>query len=1140
MQTSAADPIDIRPFEFLSYGPPLGEKRLGLEEDRVPVEPEFGGRQAEKAAMARPCFPLRPSKIQRPILPDETLSRDRLFDWLDAHARHRLIYVTAEAGFGKTTLVADYLRRSKLRAFWYRLDEEDTDGLVFLRYLVAACQAVDARLLTRPAALLGESLLEPTSESAVLETLLSEIEALGEIPTALVLDDFHMVESVPAIGEVLERIIDRSPAGLKVIVASRRTPSLSVARLRARGELAELGRDEIRFDEAETERLFRDSYHHALEPDVLHDLQLRTEGWAASLQLVKTAVDGRSPGQVRVFVDALSGAEGDLYDYLAEEVVGDLEPALRDFLVRTAILEDIESETAAIASGVSPARTRRLLSDALKVGLMSRSGDQRSTWRAHPLVREFLLAHLETEVGERGVQEMHRQLAVVMEPRSWRLAARHWAAAGDAAEVRRVVCAAAPTIIGTDDLAAAEEFITRFPDPNPNPWYDLIRTRRLLVVGQLREAYAAAQHLARVAAGAGACDTSLGLLVALTDLKLGVELDDRDLRAAAEAVLERSDDSELASIAEATAAIYEASNQGSLAHLRDLLLKTIRLNRERGHSRYVAISLLNLSSAYRPMGDMPGAVAAAAEAVRMLEASGSCGDTSAARANLAKGLAHLGRWEEARFHIAAATDGQSEVVNPDVFGEAADLEAMYGDPGRAVSILSRVFSESEFGIGDPYFRLVAARIALEHDRLDQAGRLLEQIEGDALVPAFQSSRLSLELQFRATVDPEDPDLPAQFEEALLFAQSQQAFFWSDCIRMTRSLIAPSSALAEYLKSLRPDDTAHLSIQAELVSRRLADLDDRGLELVCKEVALRPERWRWALRRFFRASGQRPLDIKRAAELLEIVGTQDDIPILTSLRKRRSPRLPDAGRALCRRLAPRVYVEDLGRISVRVGDRIVPGTSIRKKVLSLLCFLLTRPQFTATREQVLEALWPEMGPDGAANSLNQSAYFLRRVIEPGCEDDASAGYLQSRADLVWLDPDLVGSRSVDCMNLIGAIRRDSSPDLIMRLAERYTGRFGVDFIYDDWASSYRDTLHASFLDRIERALVTDTQSGHFDRALTIAQLALQADPDAEQIELCLLRLYRRTGANAAAAEQYAHYASVMREQLGLEPPPLESI
>jgi two-component SAPR family response regulator len=79
-----------------------------------------------------------------------------------------------------------------------------------------------------------------------------------------------------------------------------------------------------------------------------------------------------------------------------------------------------------------------------------------------------------------------------------------------------------------------------------------------------------------------------------------------------------------------------------------------------------------------------------------------------------------------------------------------------------------------------------------------------------------------------------------------------------------------------------------------------------------------------------------------------------------------------------------------------------------------------------------------------------------------------------------------------------------------------------------------------LDRIERAVDLDTKAGAFDRALYVAQLALQADPDAEHVELSLLRLYRRMGANAAAAEQYAHYASVMRDQLGVEPPPLESL
>jgi DNA-binding SARP family transcriptional activator len=217
-----------------------------------------------------------------------------------------------------------------------------------------------------------------------------------------------------------------------------------------------------------------------------------------------------------------------------------------------------------------------------------------------------------------------------------------------------------------------------------------------------------------------------------------------------------------------------------------------------------------------------------------------------------------------------------------------------------------------------------------------------------------------------------------------------------------------------------------------------------------------------------------------------------------------------------------------------------GTEIRRKVLSLLCFLLTRPQFTATREQVLEALWPEMDPDGGANSLNQSVYFLRRIFEPGCDDDNSAGYLRSRSDLIWLDNELVASRSTDCLDLLARIRRNPSPDLITELANSYTGRFAVDFLYEDWASSFRDTLHAGFLDRIERAIITDTKIGAFERALTVAQLALQADPEAEQIELCLLRLYRRAGANAAAAEQYSHYAGLMRDQLGIEPPPLDSI
>ncbi len=452
----------------------------------MPVEPEFGD-LVDLAAQARQGFPLRPGKIQRPLLPEETLRRDRLFDWLATATRRRATYIVAEAGFGKTTLVADYLRSSRIRTFWYRLDEDDTDGLVFLRYVVAACQAVDPRLLAHTAAVLADMSFEP-SEPVILRSVLEEIDRLGNVPSALVLDDFHVAETVPAIGAVAERLMSRCPAGLSLILIGRRTPSLSVAGLRAHGDLAELGREELRFDESETGRLFSESYHNPLEPDVLHQIQARTEGWAASLQLVNAAVEGLSKAQVRAFVRSLTGADGDLYDFLAEEVVGELDPNLRAFLMGVSLLEEIDAETAAKAASVTLADARRLLGHAQKIGLLSKGVGTVGSWRLHPLVRDFLAARLDAEIGAAGVMELHRHLAVALEPRSWRLAARHWAASGDDEDVRRVVCAAIPTIIGTGDFAAAEELMIRFSDGSEGPWLDIIRTRQLVAAGRYEEA----------------------------------------------------------------------------------------------------------------------------------------------------------------------------------------------------------------------------------------------------------------------------------------------------------------------------------------------------------------------------------------------------------------------------------------------------------------------------------------------------------------------------------------------------------------------------------------------------------------------------------------------------------------------------
>jgi DNA-binding SARP family transcriptional activator len=214
--------------------------------------------------------------------------------------------------------------------------------------------------------------------------------------------------------------------------------------------------------------------------------------------------------------------------------------------------------------------------------------------------------------------------------------------------------------------------------------------------------------------------------------------------------------------------------------------------------------------------------------------------------------------------------------------------------------------------------------------------------------------------------------------------------------------------------------------------------------------------------------------------------------------------------------------------------------VRRKVLALLCFLITKPDLSATRDQVLDALWPELDPEVAINSLNQTLYFLRRVFEENYSEDLSPGYVHHDSDVLWLDPEIVTSRSVACRRMIQAMPPSPSPDDVENLTLMYRGRFALDFEYEEWAGAYRDSLHAAYLEIVERSVLDDLTTGHHDRGIRIARRALDVDPSAEQIEVSLLRLYRLSGAHSAAAEQYEHYATVMRDELGIEPPPLDSL
>jgi DNA-binding SARP family transcriptional activator len=1080
-------------------------------------------------------YPIQLAKVQRPPLRDETLARPRLLDWLRAKVNGRVVLLLADAGYGKTTLLADFSRRTRLRTLWYRLDQEDRDWVTIFRHLVAAGREHDPAFAPETTALLDDLASGVTTREAAVDTFLRELGSISAGGAVMIFDDFHLVDDAQDARLIAREMVARAPERVSIVFASRRTPTIPLSRLRAVGEVAELDTDDLRFDASETAQLFTETYGRRLEADVLEDLALRTEGWIASLQLVQAALRDRSPIEIRKFVRGLTGAEHELYDYLAEEVVGDLPDELQRFLMETSILQVVTPDLAEVVSGREAADVAQLTTSAERLTLLSRlSGGPRTHQRYHPLVREFLEARLRSMDGPEVAAMLHRRAAAAAATWDWRVGAHHYREAGDTEAMLGVVASAIPTIMGNGQYALAEGFIGPISRDGRPSGFDLIQSRVDMQQGDYEAAIASSQAVLD-SPDADPVQRDHALLNLLT-LNINYGNGEEALRFARN-LAAKTADPHLRAIADVTVLLLQARTEADLdsANRR---LRSMAQHQRASSSHHFGVTMLNLAEVSLVRDQMQDALQEVAEAVEAFESTTGDVERSASTVLHLSILLRLGRIEEAR--ALASTLGQSGFVPDQTFADAADAFDAYGSTLVARSLLERVGDSSTQTVADQRaLALTKSRMAIRRREFADASRELDSYPDGLPTVVGQAAALAITKAHLLVVSG-----AVAAGDAMRSATREAGLSGSIASRRVGDLLSAGLASDEELsRQVGVVGSAapwHLSSIAEELIPRLPDIADDASEVVNAAANLHAERWRSALRQ---ALDDRSRDLNlHAARLLESIGERTDIPRLRALAKasKRRYEAADLGRRLARRLADYVRIEDQGRVSIEVGDRLVNGSSIRRKVMAMLCFLITRPDMSATRDQVLDALWPDLDPEVAVNSLNQTIYFLRRVFEERYSDDLSPGYVHHDSDLVWLDRDLVSSRSATCRDLIRELPKEPSPDDVDALTKAYRGRFALDFEYEEWAAAYRESLHASYLEIVERSVLEDLRTGHHDRGITIARRALEVDSSAEQIEVCLLRLYRVSGAHAAAAEQYAHYAAVMRDELGVEPPPLESL
>ncbi len=1086
-------------------------------------------------------FPVQIGKVQPPLLPSETLDRDRLLEWMAAKIHSRLILIVADAGYGKTTLLADWSRRTRVRVLWYRLDETDRDWVVFVNHVVAAGREIDPGFAPNTMSLIGELGAGMGDRASIVRTLVTEIRRWVTGGTALLLDDYHVVDEVPEVREIVRELALRGPDRLAVVISTRRTPLLPLARLRALGEVAELTTADLRFDRDEMERLFRDAYGHPLDADLLDDLARTTEGWAATLRLVESAVRGRSRDEVRAVIQSLSAKHGDLHDYLAEEVVGRMPGELQDFLERCSLLRVATPHLAAVAGGVSLGDARRLLDVTEEAGLLSRRGRTGQAGRLlHPLVRSFLEGRLIDAVGADGVAAIHARIAAAAEANSWWLASHHYAAAGRGDDVARVLSGSLEAILGSGGAQAAVELIAAGDVSSDGGWAQALLARSYIREGRV----APAREAARAALQASSRgDPTIPFRVALSTLTT-VEYNAGQFRVAvghAKRLREAAAGTVYEAIAESILAVANTMIDGSIPAAEGVLLRTASLASRLGHAHYFGISHLNLAWLGRATGDASRVLASARLSIEALAETSAGPEMDTVHTAAAWGLAHEGDLQAAQDEIDRALGSRFARGRFETLLESADVVGCYIDPMGGQSLVEEAEAIGAATEAERiYLRLYQAEAANRTGRPAEARRLLETIPPGQYTgyPGFYA-RVDLALA-TALLLTGSSDVSQALASAHQSAEGQGAAGIVRSVRLLETLHEARPTAARAVTALLSVEPGMVSANAEVILRCIGVLDSSGLEAVRAAASSNPSRWLLGLRELVRNGDMRAR--WAAGHILESSGDKSDVRGLRALSRelRGEFSAPSMGRELARRTADRVWVEDQGRVVIHIGDREVAGSEIRRKPLALLCYLLARPGLSATRDQVLDALWPDTDPDQAVNSLHQTVYFLRRVIEPSYSDDASPGYVNQDSELVWLDSGLIGSRSVRCKALLLELGPEPDVASVSQLAGQYRGKFALDFSYEDWASAHRESLHARYLEAMERAIASCTANGRANDAMLLARAILETDPTLDHVEASLVKIYRMLGAHAAAAEQYQHYTSVMRDELGTEPPPLDEL
>ena len=1063
------------------------------------------------------------TKLLPPRPAPEMLSRPRLIERLRANLGLPVTLVTANAGSGKTTLVADFLREQNQPYVWYQLDRTDADPTVFLGYLAYGIRQQIPDFGEAMFAYLQQANEMAQQSERAVDVLLNEILEGVEQQMIVVLDDYHHLGADTPVHSVVDRFIAYLPDVIHVIIISRDIPPLTLARLRSQDSLAIIDRADLLFTDEETQELFRKVFGLKLSAEQLREYGERTHGWITALQLVRQVAQRQiatSPDEKRTPdpLAVLRQSERDIFEYFAEEVLAAESSEVQQYLMRIALLDRIEVE---ICAQLYPQVRNSAVLPALVRGnvFMTVASDARGEeYRLHPLFQSFLHRRLRTEVGFAGVAAEHARLAqFFLEHQAWEQAVSHLLEAEAYDRAAEIIAQHGSAWIASGKLGSLASLAEALPAGSLEAHPRALANRA--EVARLRGEFDAAQNLFHRAAAAlhekddreGEAEALHSLAsiarrrgdyaAAFAYLDRAVELTEpsspvrtkcgntrglcfvtkgewiaaeREFRMALQSAEERHDAHHVRLITHNLG--LPAMMRGDFLEALRWLRRMIRTNTGEPPIPQETMAYLNIARCHLYRGEMDDCekhLDSALERCQLFNLVGQRGETFEAYGNLYRERGELPR--AAEFYERATRsygDAGIDVARVELLEEQALLSLRAGDPARARAQIDRLLELRRAGKDDLSFftaTLARARIMLAQN------------------------------EFAAVREQLEPGLNYFHQNGLYYYEAQTCMALATC--NLQSGLEPQvleqlrraldlAARYDYEYWLRQEVAHHPDLFVSEDARDLLPPDLREQPAVATEV-IEPE--------------QSPAVVLTTTPLVDLT-----INMLGPVEIVRDPARPLAGDAWTTR---------------RARD--------------ILCFIASRRHHRVSKDAIIDTFWGDSDLEIVEKNFHPTVSHIRKALNSN--QALKQNFLLYRDGDYQLSSEF--SYRIDTEEfeqLIGdgeTARRERDFDRCIDRYEQaitlYRGEF-MQGSYEPWVDEQRTYYREQYLRMLEALASVAEKKQEWTRSMDLAQRILHEDQFREDIHCLVMRAQAALGNRMAVKEQYEMLRTVLKKELGVEP------